>query len=452
MMQTMSNPLEKVADPHVSAFEDFERDGAAKSPSWINLIRRAGIAHFAELGIPTIKHEEWRYTSTAPIAKLPFRPVLAPTRAPGVAEQMQPFLFEGLSAHRLVFVDGHFSPQVSACNPTDGVKISSLAEAIRTDADLLQPVLARYARGDTNAFVALNTAFLQDGAFIFVPEGAVVVEPVHVLFLTTSEQPGATRQPRNLILASRNSQVKIIEHYVSLVDTPYFTNAVSEIVVGEGAVVEHCKIQSESSKAFHVATIHAQQDRNSRFVSHSISIGAKLARNDIYLALAGQGIDSILNGLYVGKDDQLVDHHTVADHRMPHCNSHEFYHGILEGRARAVFNGKIFVRKDAQRTDAKQTNKNLLLSEEATIDTKPQLEIYADDVKCTHGATVGQLDEESIFYLRSRGIGLEDARRMLIHAFASDILNRISIEPVRAELDRLLFGRLEENLELARAT
>ena len=438
----------KVSEPDLAQFEDFEKAVSGTSPAWLRTIRTAGIAHFAELGFPTTKHEEWRFTNVTPIAKFPFKPATRACHNGVVAAEIASFTFGGMNCQRLVFINGHYSPELSSLQPrADGVKISSLAAAFHSDAALIEPHLSRHARYDDNAFAALNTAFIQDGAFIHLPARAVVEEPIHLLFVAS--EPGLTIQPRNLILAEAGAQARIIEDYVSLVSTPTFTNAVTEIVLGENAHVEHCKIQRENETAFHVAHIEAKQARSSRLRSHSISVGARIARNNIHLVLGGEGIDSILNGLYLATGDQLVDHHTVADHATARCNTHEFYHGVLSGRARAVFNGKIFVRKDAQKTDAKQTNKNLLLSDEATIDTKPQLEIFADDVKCTHGATVGQLDEEAIFYLRSRGISEAGARNMLVHAFASDILNRITIDPVREELDRLLFDQLEAQHNLA---
>lgn len=447
MPATQDQP-KRERDACVAAFEQFEK--RARWPSWVQALRQGGIARFAELGFPTVRHEEWKYTNVAPIAKLPFKPVAEYSRDGLSSEALEQFSFGGMPGLRLVFVNGHYSTEFSKVPAkADGLKAGSLAAALHTDADLIQQHLGRYARGTDNAFPALNTAFFQDGAFVRIPAGLVLEEPVHLLFLATTHEAGAAVQPRNLILAEKQSQATVIEHYVSLADAPYFTNAVTEMVLGDNAVVEHCKIQDESAEAFHIATIQAQQNRNSRVQSHSISIGARLARNNINLVLAGEGCDSILNGLYIVKGDQLVDHHTVADHTQPRCNSHEFYHGILDGKAHGVFNGKIFVRPGAQKTDAKQTNKNLLLSCDATVDTKPQLEIFADDVKCTHGATVGQLDDEAIFYLRSRGIGLDTARKMLVHAFASDIINRIKVAPVREALDRALFGRIEEDLQFA---
>jgi Fe-S cluster assembly protein SufD len=291
----------------------------------------------------------------------------------------------------------------------------------------------------------LNTAFFQDGAFIYVPAGHAVETPIHLLFISTAKEAGAAFHPRNLIVTEKAAQVTLFESYVSTVDAPYLTNAVTELVLGEGAVVEHGKFQDESIEAFHIAAIRAHLERSCNLISHSVATGARLSRNNIRTTLAGEGVECVLNGLYVTRGEQLADHHMIVDHAQPHCNSHEYYNGILDGRSKGVFHGRILVRQPAQKTDAKQTNKNLLLSEDATIDTKPQLEIYADDVKCTHGATVGQLNEESVFYLRTRGIGAETARRMLIHAFAGEIIERIRHAPAREELDKLVWERLEAN-------
>jgi len=444
--------VRSTGQPYLAKFEEFER-GLAKTPAWLYPIRKAGIAHFAELGFPTTLSEEWRYTNIAPVAKLPFHPVLErPTKLPSL-KQIEKFLIPGLKCSRMVFVDGHFAPELST--RVDGIKARSLAETLLTDSRQVEKHLGRYAHCEENAFVALNTAFFTDGAFIDIPAGHDVAAPIHLLFITAASETGSTAHPRNLVIAGRGSRCRIIESYVSLpalslpngYEAQTLTNAVTEIVAGEDTSVEHCKWQAESLSAFHIATIQIQQAGKSRVIQHSISTGAKIARNDIRFLLSGEGIESILNGLYLGVGDQLVDHHTVVDHAKPHCGSHEFYNGILDGKSKGVFNGKIFVRKDAQKTDAKQTSRNLLLSEEATIDTKPQLEIFADDVKCTHGATVGQLNEEEIFYLRSRGIGEINARRMLIHAFASDVVNRITLEPVRQELEKLISARLDQKGE-----
>ena len=444
MVQTTQNPSIKAADPHVTKFERFEKE--AKQPPWLFPLRKAGMARFAELGFPTLRDEDWRFTNVAPIAKLPFKPVFGAVRDGLTPEIASQFTFGTLPANRLVFVNGQYVAQFSSPGEQQqGVVISSLAAALGSDSVLVQKHLARYVQTESNAFAALNTAFFQDGAFIYIPAGKKLEAPIHLLFISTSKEPGATSHPRNLVVAEKGGQAVILESYVSTIDAPYFTNAVTEIVLGEGAVLEHCKFQDEAISAFHVAAIHAQLGRGCNLISHSIATGARLSRNNIRTVLSGEGIECVLNGLYLAKGDQLADHHMVVEHAQAHCNSHEYYNGILDGRSKGVFHGRILVRQAAQKTDAKQTNKNLLLSEDATADTKPQLEIYADDVKCTHGATIGQLNEESIFYLRARGIGSETARRMLIHAFAGEITDRIRHVAAREEMDKLVWDRLEAN-------
>jgi Fe-S cluster assembly protein SufD len=424
-------------------FEQFEK--TARDPEWVRVGRKAGISHFVELGFPTLQDEDWRFTNVAPIAKLPFKPVLESTREGVAAQALDPFTFAGLAGSKLVFVDGHFAPELSSTiNLPEGVKVKSLAEAIAKDPTQVQPHLFHHARSDASAFTALNTAFFQDGAFIYVPAGQTVPEPIQLLYVSTAKEDGATTHARNLIVAESGSQVTLVESYVNLSDAAYLTNSVTELVAGDNAVVEHLKLQDESPQAFHIATLAAHFGRGSNVLTHSIALGAKLSRTNIHTHLAGEGLECILNGLYLTRGEQIADHYMIVDHAQPHCDSHEYFNGILADKSKGVFHGRILVRPDAQKTDAKQTNKNLLLSDNATVDTKPQLEIYADDVRCTHGATIGQLNEEAIFYLRSRCIGLETARRMLIHAFAGEIIDRVRCQPVREELDTLVWDRLEQ--------
>lgn len=450
MIQAPQTRQATEANPYLESFERFEKDASARTPSWVFPIRKAGIARFAELGFPTLQNEDWRFTNVAPVRKLPFKPVFEYSRDGVTEHRLNACAFAGLKAHRLVFINGHYSEELSSTFPErTGVRITSLARALSTDSALIERHLANYASDEKNAFAALNTAFFHDGAFLFVPIDTTVEEPIHLLFVSTANEAGATSHPRNLIIAEKGSRLTVLETYASLSQGPYFTNAVTELVVGEDAVVEHCKFQDESIDAFHIATIHAHLGCRSNFTAHSMAMGARLSRNDIRTALQGEGAECVLNGLYVTKGDQLADHHMVVEHAKAHCNSHEYFNGILDGRSRGVFHGRILVRPEAQKTDAKQTNKNLLLTDGASIDTKPQLEIYADDVKCTHGATIGQLNEESIFYLRARGIGLDTARTMLIHAFAGEIIERIKCKAAREELDNLIWDRLEQNPQIA---
>jgi Fe-S cluster assembly protein SufD len=447
MLQTTEMEPLKATEPHLEQFERFGREG--NQPSWLYPLRKAGIARFAELGFPTLKDEDWRFTNMAPVAKLPFHPVLELRQEGMTAERVSKFTFGNLPARRLVFVNGHYAPDLSSQGPQEkGVVVMNLAQALRDHSDTLERHLGRYGHPETNAFSSLNTAFFQDGAFVHITRGKALQEPIHLLYVSTAKEPGATASPRNLVLAEQGSQLTVLETYVSSVNSSFFTNAVTELVIGDRAAIEHVKFQDESQSAYHMAAIYAHLGRGSRAWMHSIATGARLSRNNIHTKLAGEGLECVLNGLYLTRGDQLADHHMIVEHGQPHCASHEYYNGILDGRSKGVFHGRILVRQAAQKTDAKQTNRNLLLSEEATVDTKPQLEIYADDVKCTHGATVGQLNEESIFYLRTRGIGAQTARRMLIHAFAGEITERVRHRPAREELDQLVWDRLEANPHL----
>jgi len=422
----------------------------ANEPAWLLSARKAGFMCFDELGFPTLQSEDWRFTNVAPIAKMTLAPVSKPARHGVTEKALSQFPFTALAGGQLVFVNGQFAPELSSlAQLPEGVKVMNLAAALATEPALVEPHLCRHASTDTNAFTALNTAFFQDGAFVHVPAGQAVAEPIHLLFVSTAKDHGATAHPRNLIVAESDSRVTVIESYVSLCDTAYFTNSVTELVAADNAVVEHLKFQDENQQAFHIATVAAHGGRASNVVTHSIALGAKLSRTNIYATLAGEGLECILNGLYLTRGEQLADHYMIVDHAQPQGASHEYFNGILADKSKGVFHGRILVRPGAQKTDAKQTNKNLLLSDDATADTKPQLEIYADDVKCTHGATIGQLNDESIFYLRARAIPREKARRMLIHAFAGEIIDRVRCATVRQELDRLVWDRLEQNQQIA---
>lgn len=441
----MMRSIDQKIHSYISHFEAFEKNLNGQASSKIHALRKAAIARFAEIGFPTTRNEEWKYTDISPLIDTEFIPVLR-FRADGITtNDISRLPLSNISPGRLVFVNGHFSKELSVLSSLpEGVKAGGLAAAIQRGSEFVAQHLTRYARYEENAFTALSTAFLQDGAYIVVPDGTIVSDPIHLLFVSTDLESEFVSYPRNLIVLGKNSEASIVETYIGLARKPYFTNAVTEIALGENAVLEHEKIQLEGERAFHMAAIHVHQERNSHYTSNSISFGGKLVRNTIAPVLDGEGAEATLNGLYLGTGDQLIDNHTTIDHAKPHCPSHELYKGILAGKSRGVFNGKIIVRKDAQKTDAKQTNKNLILSAGATIDTKPQLEIFANDVKCTHGATIGQLDDEALFYMRSRGVGLDQARNMLIHAFASDVVDRIRIESMRDALQTMLRDRLEE--------
>ncbi len=428
---------------YLAHFAQRERTLAARAPAWLHEIRRAAIDAFAERGFPTIHEEEWKYTSVAPLANLPFQPARRDLNA-SLTERIQRLPLADLECNRLVFFNGHYRDELSALEGLPkGIRAGSLAAALAGDSSSLDGPLGNYAADyKDHPFVALNTAFFEDGAFIEIPKGLVLEKPLLLLYVSDSGGEPAMSHPRTLILAGRESQAAIIEAFVGLAEGVYFTNAVTELVLGEGAVVDYHKIQQESGPSFHYARVQIHQDRASTATTHSIALGGRLTREEVQTVLAGEGAEATLNGLYVTSGDQHVDNHTTLDHAKPHCSSREFYKGVLEGKSSAVFNGKIIVRKDAQKTDSKQSNKNLLLSEGAVINTKPALEIYADDVKCTHGATIGQIDPDAIFYLRSRGIGRQEARDLLTYAFVNDILERIKYAPLRERLKGEVFARL----------
>jgi Fe-S cluster assembly protein SufD len=431
--------------------ETFRQAGSAPGqPQWLAPLRSAAIATFTELGFPTVRDEDWRFTNVAPIAGLSFQPAPAVVANGAENRLLAEATFATLPGTRLVFVNGFFAPKLSRLQTLpNGARVESLSAALAKDSVLIEKHLGKYARTTDNAFAALNQAFFADGAFISVPANVEIAEPIQLIYISSAKQNGETIQPRNLIIAGANSKATIVESYLSTGNAAYLTNAVTEIVAGENAVIEHVKLQDETASAFHMATIAGEFGRASNVNVHSFALGAKLSRNNIRTKLAGEGLECILNGLYLTRDEQLADHHMIVEHAQPHCASHEYFNGILDDKSKGVFHGRIYVHPIAQKTDAKQTNKNLLLSDDATADTKPQLEIYADDVKCTHGATIGQLNDESIFYLRARGIPEATARRMLIHAFAGEIVERVKCAPVREELDKLVWDRLEANHHLA---
>jgi Fe-S cluster assembly protein SufD len=416
------------------------------APAWLVTLRRNAFERFAALGFPTTHDEDWKYTNVSAIAKTRFEPgelaVAEPDRFP---------LADMGCATRLVFVNGNFSRDLSSTDRAQGgVRVHSLKEFMRGGSEIVESHFARYARFDHNAFVALNTALAEDGAVVQIDKDAVPDQPIHLLFLSVPNGVSTVSHPRNLIVAGRGSQASVIETYVGAGGAACFTNAVTEIRVGDGAVFDHYRIQQESDQAFHVATVQAVQGRQSVFSSHNVALGAALARNDVNSVLDAEGAECYLNGLFFAAGSRLVDNHTMLDHAKPHCQSRELYKGILAGHGVGVFNGKIVVRKDAQKTNAIQSSRNLLLSGDAVIDTKPQLEIFADDVRCTHGATVGQIDQEALFYMQSRGIPAGEARQLLVHAFAGEVLDLMKWQPAREKLAAVLHEILSEVLEPAR--
>jgi Fe-S cluster assembly protein SufD len=427
-----------VQDIYQAHFTRCAQQLANNGSSWTRSVRQAAFSRFAASGFPSTREEAWKHTNVAALAKLPF----APAEHAGAARRDDVLTRAScgqMTGPQLVFVNGHYAPELSALQPLPkGSIVESLAQAISAKRSSVEAHLAGYASFQNHAFVALNTAFMQDGAFIYIPPRTSVAAPIHLLFVSTAPALATVSYPRNLLVVDRGSQATVVESYSGGEHEVYLTNAVTEVVVGEHAVLNHYRLQQESKAAFHMATLQIHQDRSSRVISHAIALGGALARNEVTAVLAGEGSECTLNGLFMVAGQQHVDNQTRIEHVQPYCTSRELYKGVLDGKGRGVFNGTIHVHKTAQKSNAKQTNKNLLLSPDAWINTKPQLEIYNHDVQCGHGSTIGRLDEEALFYLRSRGIGLEQARGLLTYAFASEMLNQITIQPMQAALHETL--------------
>ncbi|HVE66734.1 MAG TPA: Fe-S cluster assembly protein SufD [Thermoanaerobaculia bacterium] len=423
-----------------SVLDAFRESRSPRDPEWLSNVRRAGLDRFREAGFPTARDEAWKYTNVAPILKVPFAPAAeaGPRRLPDLDTAHQP----ARSGTQLVFVNGRYAAELSSgATSGEGIEIASLREVLATRPESVEPHLARVAR-EGNAFADVNSALVEDGAFVRIAAGAVLADPIHLLFLSEPDFGPTVSHPRNIVVAEPGSQAVVVESWLGAAGAQYLTNAVTEVVLGEGAVLDFYKVERESVGAFHVATMEVLQKRDSTFTSHSVTLGGALVRNDLNVRLDAPGASCTLNGLFLGSGTQHLDNHTKIDHAQPHGTSRELYKGIMSGKSRGVFNGKIIVRPDAQKTDAMQTNKNLLLSKEALVNSEPALEIFADDVKCRHGSTIGQLDETALFYLRSRGIGEDESRALLVYAFASDVASRIRVAPLRAMVERHLGLRL----------
>ena len=421
------------------------RSGTATvdGPEWLDPLRRAAIERFALTGFPTSRDEEWRFTPIAPITRAGWR------RSNGSAhdvtrEDLAPFVFGHPEWATLVFVDGAYSEGLSSTTAVgQGVRVGSLSDAFKSDNPVLERYLARKAPIESSPFTALSTAFMRDGSFLHVPRNVELARPVHMVFVSTSQSAGAVTHPRNLLVIEAGARASVIESYVTLAEgASYWTNAVTEVVAGANSWIEHTRIQRESERAYHVGLTHVEQERDSHYRSFSLAMGGALARHNLTARLNGENVETLMYGLYLARGQQVVDNHTAIHHDQPDCRSWEVYKGVLDGHSRAVFNGKVFVKPEAQKTDAKQTNRNLLLSDDAKVDTKPQLEIFADDVKCTHGATVGRLDDIALFYARSRGVPSAIAQLLLTYAFAAEVTSEVVLQPVREELERLVRERL----------
>ncbi len=426
-------------------FGGFEKSAPGNRLAWLRNMRRDAFARFSDVGIPTTRMEDWRFTNLASLAQTPFR-LSRNGRGSIAAKALAQFKISG-AARQLVFVNGHYAAELSDPGKLpDGVEISNLATEIESQPSALESWLGQYLDTKRDPFSALNTAFMEDGAFIHIEKGVVLEEPIHLLFISTGESGPTMTHPRNLIVAEEESQASFVEDYISLpgaaAEGKVFCNTATELIAGDNAVISHYMIERENTDAFNISTLRVEQGRNANVASHSVLLGGGIVRNNVHPVLNGEGGDCLINGLFAGTGRQHLDNYMLVEHAKPHCGSRQFYNGILGGHAHGVFHGRIIVHKDAQKTDAKQTNRNLLLSDEAQIDTKPQLEIYADDVKCTHGATIGQIEENALFYLRSRGIAEAAARRLLLLAFASECLDRMAEGPARTHVEGLIHDHL----------
>jgi Fe-S cluster assembly protein SufD len=429
-------------ESYLDSFTEFAKETAGDTPPWLRELRETAFARFCAVGFPTTHDEDWRFTNVSALARTPFR--LA--RASSVQFTVSDFVawrMEGAAA-RLVFVDGRFAPNLSTWGALpEGVTVNGLRKETVHRPQAVADHLGRYLDIERDPFCALNTAFAEDGAYVHLCRGVVVEKPIHLLFVSTSSGAPAMTHPRNLIVVEDEGQAAIVEEYVSFgTALPALSNAVTELVVGGNTTVAHTLIEREHLQTYNLSTLRVEQARSANFASHSLLLGGALVRNNVHPVLAGEGGECLINGLFIGRGRQHLDNYMLVEHASPHCASRQFYNGILDERAHGVFHGRIIVHKNAQKTDAKQTNRNLMLSDDAQIDTKPQLEIHADDVKCTHGATIGQIEEDASFYLRSRGIGEVEARRLLLEAFAGECFDRMKPGAARDYAEAIIGQRM----------
>lgn len=438
----MKEELKNINEWYVSNFGKFEEKLNGQSKTFLHQVRKDALSKLSEISFPTIKDEEWKYTNVQPITKLNFVPALIAEQPEITKAEIEKLLFKDFDYHLVVFVNGIFSDNLSRINDLPkGVVVGSLNIISKHNPALIKEYLYKFSKID-NAFNALNTAYATDGLAVIVPDSKIIEKPIQVLYLNTSKTENILSVPRNLIVAGKNSQVSVIANYQGYGEKVYLNNIVTEVYADEYSIVDLYKIQNEDANSFHIEKVQGYQKKNSIFNHYNISFGGKIVRNDINSVLDDENVETHYYGLYLGSGKQHIDNHTFMDHAKPNCMSNELYKGILDDESRGVFNGKIIVRQDAQKTNAYQQNKTVLLSKKAIIDTKPQLEIFADDVKCSHGATIGHLDEESEFYIRSRGVPQELAKSMLIRAFANDVIETIKIDELKEQMNHLIFEHL----------
>ena len=432
-----------VLAPHhyLTEFERVESTLAGAALPWLRTLRREAIGAFVARGFPGAHDEDWKYSRTTALEKRAF--TLGASVTAVDAARVQAVVHEEFAEQRLVFVDGRYRAEWSRLDDLPrGVRVQNLAEALNEHALGLVDAFNHGVELTRHPFALLNLAFAEDGVYLVIEKGVMLERPLQVVFIATAALGGHVTHPRIVIAAQEGSRMTLLERYVALDDTAYFTNAVTTLCLGNNAQIEHVRMQDEAGKAFHISSVHVQQQRDSRYVSHAISLGGVWSRNDIDVQLTAPGVECTLNGLYMADGHRHIDTHTRIDHQQPHGTSREFYKGVLDGHSRGVFNGKVVVHAHAQKTDARQGNHNLLLSDQAEADSKPELEIYADDVKCAHGATVGQLAADAVFYLRSRGMDEQAARSLLTYAFAGEVVDRIELPAIRAHVQRSLIERL----------
>lgn len=429
-------------DRYDADYSAFSESLSGKWPAWVGELRQNGIGHFGRLGFPTLTqgNERWKYTNVGPIANSSFEYPFRANVESANLDRLKRLVPWDDGWIRLVFVDGNFSLGLSTVKMANDVRIGNIADLVLQEGPLMEKHLGQYASVDDDGFTAINTAFLRDGAFVQIDRGTCLEAALHLVYFTTGRSDPTVSYPRTLILADANSQLTVVESYVGQSKAPYFTNAVSEIVLGEGAQVKHYRYLRESLNAFHIGTTRVQQDRDSTFSSTSFATGARLARNDLSVVLDGPGSSCFLDGLYVTSGTSHLDNHINVDHAKPNCTSDQYFKGVIDHKSRAVFSGRVLVRQDAQKSYAKQADKNLILSERARVNTKPSLEIFADDVQAFHGATAGSVAQDALFYMMSRGMTEEKARALLVHGFASEIIDRVRLNPLRNYLDDI-FGR-----------
>ncbi|MYD35788.1 MAG: Fe-S cluster assembly protein SufD [Dehalococcoidia bacterium] len=446
---TTTSPLDTYLTDFADAARDYHAARAGRDPEWIADIRAEALDSFRELGLPTARrgNEEYKYTDIRPLVRQGFSPLLITDRNSAVAApdlDLDQLRIGPAEWHRVVIVDGRFAPELSAPDGLpDGIAIGSLAEGVHSDGDAVRAHLARLADYTEHGFTALNTALAAEGALVLIPRMTAIDQPIQVVYISTERTQGAASMPRTLVVAGEDSSAAIVETHVSTADDAHLTNAVTEIVVGAGSNISYCKIQQESEATYNVSTTLVEVNENANFRSMAIDIGGRLTRNNLTIIMAGEGGNSDVRGAYVITRDQHVDNQVIVDHVVGHNDMNEIYKGILDGHARSVFHGSIIVRPNAAKVNAMQVDKNLLLSNDAEADTKPAFWIYCDDVRCGHGAACGNLDEDAMFYLRSRGIEEEEARMMLIRAFVSEVVDAIQEPSIHDHVAALIATKLD---------